>query len=118
MGNEQPKDPCCGASGPAVDPAEVCTLPSDDLRERLAWISREILPHVTGVTRLDDGLRLDLKAAPGLAQTLDHWIALERECCSGIQYQRVADPSPDRLRLEIRGVDPEASIFAPLAGSR
>lgn len=109
---------------PAVapaDPLEVCTLSADGMQERLAWIQREILPHHVGSERLVDGLALELVAVPGLGERLDHLIALERACCAPLAFERRPGTSPDRLRLEIRGVDPDAAVFGalrPPAGRR
>lgn len=101
-----------------LDPEAVCTLPPDGLAERRAWIGREILPHAVETVRLPDGLAVELEAAPGLARSLDQLVELERACCSEIAFRRVESARPDRLRLEIRGVDPDASIFAPLRAAK
>jgi hypothetical protein len=96
------------------DPAAVCTLAADALVARLAWIRDEILPHARAAERLDAGLAWELADAPGLAEKLDRLIALERDCCSGIVFARVASATPGRIRLEIRGVDPDAPVFRTL----
>jgi hypothetical protein len=97
-----------------LDPADVCTLSSDVLAERLAWIRDEILAHARRVERLESGLAWELDAAPGLAKKLDHLIALERECCGGLVFERSEASVPGRLRLEVRGVDPDAAVFRAL----
>ncbi|MCR9093824.1 MAG: hypothetical protein NXI30_06395 [bacterium] len=97
-----------------LDPLAVCSLPSGDLDERLAWIQREILPHATASERRPRGRVIELRDAPGLAAKLDHLISLERDCCAGIVFERGETSRPDHLRLEIRGVDPDASVFAVL----
>jgi hypothetical protein len=99
---------------PGSDPAEVCTLPADGLGERMAWIRREILPHAVGVVRLDRGLAFELAPAPGLAGRIDDLIGLERECCSSIAFERLPSATPGRLRLEVRGIDPDAAVFRSL----
>jgi|GEM_PF-6977733 len=103
-------------TSPAEDPADFCTLPPDGLQERLAWIRREILPHVVETLRLASGLAFELAAAPGLEGQLDRLIAKEAECCSGIVLERMESASPGRIRLEIRGVDPDAPLLRSLAG--
>jgi len=97
-----------------LDPSEVCTLPPDGLAERMAWIHEEILPHAIETVRLEGGLSLELASAPGLAASLDRLIELERACCTGIVFERLESTTPSRLRLEIRGIDPDAALFRSL----
>ena len=97
-----------------VDPAEICTLPPEDLTERLAWVRAEILPHAIETVRLQRGLAFELTPVPGLVEKLDRLIELERECCSGIDFERLASATPGGLRLEVRGIDPDAAIFQSL----
>ncbi|MDX1648550.1 MAG: hypothetical protein R3263_01730 [Myxococcota bacterium] len=97
-----------------TDPLEVCTLSADGMQERLAWIHHEILPHHVATERLVDGLALELAPAPGLRERLERLIALERACCDGIVFALAPAGSPDGLRLEIRGVDPDAPVLAAL----
>jgi hypothetical protein len=101
---------------PGADPAALCTLPAGGLGERMAWIRREILPHALETSRLDRGLAFELASAPGLAARIDDLIAFERECCSSIVFERLASATPGRLRLEVRGIDPEAAVFRSLRG--
>lgn len=97
-----------------LDPAAVCTLSPDGLADRLAWVRQEILPHAAETVRLADGLAFELAHAPGLADRLDELIRLERDCCPGIVFERTASEAPDRLRFEVRGIDPDASVFRSL----
>ena len=78
---------------------------------RLAGISS---PLAVESVRLERGLALELDGAPGAAEKLDRLIELERECCSGIEFERMAGTTRGGLRLEIRGIDPDASLFRPL----
>jgi hypothetical protein len=87
-----------------------CTLSTDRLAERLAWIRSRILPHAVRMERLAAGVAWELDAAPGLADELERLIALERECCEGIAFERMSSATPGRLRLEVRGVDPDAAL--------
>ncbi len=102
------------SEGSGCDPAEVCTLPAEGLLDRLAWIQREILPHAVEIVRLDRGLAIELTSEPGLAEKLDRLIELERECCSEIVFERRTSATPGGLRLEIHGIDPDASVFESL----
>ena len=97
-----------------LDPAAVCTLPRRALSERIAWIRDEILPHARRRERLADGIAWELEAAPGLAANLDQLVALERDCGGGIVFAHMPSREPGRLRLEIRGVDPDADLFREL----
>ncbi len=98
----------------AVDPLAVCTLPPDGREQRLAWIRSEILPHAVDGERIEDGLAWEFDDAPGLAARLDRLVALERECCSGIVFEHQPSQTAGRRRLEVRGIDPQAPIFANL----
>jgi hypothetical protein len=102
------------AGGPDLDPQEICTLSGNEVDERLTWIRDEILPHATRTVRRSRGLDIELEMAPGLGAKLDRLVALERECCAGISFERADGPEPGRHRLEIRGADPNAAIFRPL----
>jgi len=97
-----------------LDPAAVCTLSRKGLGERMAWIRDEILPHAHRTERLESGFAWDLVMAPGLAEKLDQLIALERECCSGIVFERSEASVSGGLRLEVRGIDPDAPVFRTL----
>jgi hypothetical protein len=88
-----------------------CSLSDDGLNQRLAWIRREIIPHVVETIRLERGIAFELRAAPGLAETVDHLVGLERQCCSSLVFERRASAAPGRLRLEVRGIDPDAEVF-------
>jgi hypothetical protein len=102
------------ATAPKLDPTEVCTLSSEGLAARLAWIREEILQHARRVDRLESGLAWEFDASPGLAEKLERLIALERECCEGLVLECTEASAPDRLRLEMRGIDPDAGVFRAL----
>ena len=97
-----------------IDPATVCTLSTDGMADRLAWIREEIVPHTVETVRLDRGLAFEVTRTPGLAEKLDELIRLERDCCPGIVFERVASETPDRMRVEVRGIDPDAAVFQSL----
>jgi hypothetical protein len=87
-----------------LDPAAICTLSPERLQERLAWIRDEILPHAQRSERLANGLAWELEAAPGLVEKLDRLVALERECCDGIEIVRKDGARTGWIRLEVRDV--------------
>lgn len=95
----------------AVDPAAICTLDRPELSDRLAFIRRQLQPHVIASQRLTDGRSFTFAAAPGLAERVDVLIAAERACCAPIRWERVAGATPGEFQLEVRGVDPNASVF-------
>ena len=99
------------------DPATICSLPGEALSERLAWIRSEILSHAVATESHDDTITFELAEAPGLAEKLERLIALERECCSGIDFAHERVPDSGRHRLSLRGVDPRAPVFASLAAA-
>ena len=97
-----------------LDPLEICTLPPRGRDDRLAWVRQEILPHAAETIRLEDGLAIELGASPALTEKVDRWIALERECCPGITFERRSSATPGRIRFEMHGVDPNASLLKAL----
>ena len=97
-----------------LDPADICTLPPRDRADRLAWVRGEILPHAAETVRLEDGLAIELNASPALIEKVDRLIALERDCCAGIRFERHSSATPGRVCFEIHGVDPNASLLRAL----
>ena len=103
-----------GPGAAALDPADVCTLSPDGLSERLAFVRDEILEHAVSREPLANGIAWELTDVPGLRARLDRLVELERECCADIEFVHVEGARPGRRRLEVRGVDPAASLFARL----
>jgi hypothetical protein len=99
------------ASSPLLDPADICTLPPDEITARLDWIQSRILPHAVRSEAMPDGVALELADAPGLAANLDRLVELERACCSGIEIVHTASASAGQRRLEAHGADPNAPVF-------
>lgn len=120
MNQDKQTTGCCGgansakgtASAAPLDPTEICTLSSEELSERIAWIRAEISPAALGRERIPNGVALEVADAPGLADRVDEWIALERQCCTSIDWQRRPSERRGQLRVEIGGVDPDGSLFA------
>ena len=98
----------------AAEMASGCSLSPEALQGRLSWIRDEILPHAVTTERADDGITWELDDAPGLAARLDQLVALERQCCPGLQLAHATDPSTGRRRLQVAGIDPDAAIFTSL----
>ncbi len=93
---------------------DMCTLSDDQLTVRLAEIRRDIVPHVRQTHRLQDGVALELNNTPGLRAKIERVIALEQECCAGLQFALSDTPQTGDLRLEIRGVDPSVQSLQQL----
>ncbi len=110
-----------GATKPTgLDPGEVCTLSEDGIVDRMAWVQATIIPHAIQTERLEHGLGIEFSGTPQLAQDLDRLVRLESECCGGITFERLESETPGRMRLEIRGISPDAAAFrsfwTPAAG--
>ncbi len=99
---------------PAGGLEEMCTLPPDQLASRLAEVRRDVLPYVRKTDKLEDGYVLEFSGAPGLKARVERLIALERECCEGLQFDLSEEPQAGGLRLEVRGIDPEDGILKQL----
>jgi hypothetical protein len=72
-------------------------------------IRSEILPGLLRQEDLSDGFACEFDA--GMRSRVEAWVALERECCSGLTWS-VLGVSDGRVRLEVRGVG--AAAVAPL----
>lgn len=101
------------APGMLPDPVDVCVLDDAALGERLAWLGRNVVPHVTRAHRREHGWLLEITDEEGMTQKLDQWSEFERACCSGIVFERVSGAPEGALHFEIRGANPAASVFAP-----
>jgi hypothetical protein len=84
--------------------AGACSLPNDELRNRLAWIRSEILPHATRSERLENGRAWEFGRSPDVRAKLERLVELERACCSGLHFD--LEDGPASLRLTVEGIDP------------
>jgi len=89
---------------------DVCALPPDELQTRLELIRTTFRPHVTRTERLADGMAWEL--GPGMRAQVDALVALERVCCSSLDWRVVELPNAGGVRLEVRGIDPRSSRLA------
>ena len=90
------------------------TLTPDQLTIRLAEIRRDVLPHVRKTERLEDGYVFERNGTPEPRARVERLIALERECCGGLQFDLGQGPQAAGLRLNIRGIDPQAGTLEQL----
>ena len=89
-----------------------CSLSAEALRERVAMIRSEILPHLKATRALAGGRSLDF--GPELAERLEAWVELERRCCGGLVWKLEPLPSSEGLRLTVEGED----VLGPLLEER
>ncbi len=99
-----------------TDIRAICNLSDEDFELRRARLREGLVPQARGREKLSDGLAVLFDATPELREELDAFISFERECCSGLDFS-VREVS-GALRLEIRGIDPEASVFAGIGAAR
>jgi len=104
------------SEGRACGCEAVCSLPSDERRDRVATIRREILPHVTRSETLADGVLLEFEHTPALERALEDLVAFERACCSGLAWGLHRAPV-GVLRLTIGGIAPDADWLRRLGGA-
>jgi hypothetical protein len=93
-----------------------CDLPSDRLRDRVAMIRRDVLPHATRREALADGFCLEFEHSPAMQKTLEDLVAFERECCSGLAWS-LRRPSDRVLRLSVEGLTPDSDFFLAVGGA-
>jgi hypothetical protein len=88
---------------------DVCTLPRDELRERVAVVRRDILSQTTRRETLTDGMAFEFAATPAMKEQLEELVEFERECCSGLDWNlgRVGPV----LRLSVRGLAPDSDAL-------
>ena len=89
---------CCACT-------DVCSLPPDQLEARRRMIRSEILPRVLREENLRDGFACEFDA--GMRSRLEEWVALERECCSSLDWKVLRAPG-GCVRLEVRGTGARA----------
>lgn len=78
-----------------------CTLTPEEQRTRRSEVRATLIPHVTTVTSLADGLRLEFGAKTGLRDLVREFIVLEQGCCSFLTF--TLSPSEEELSLQIQG---------------
>lgn len=98
--------------------APFCSLDAKSLGERIAMVRQEILPHARESHALAHGWAWEFADTPAMKTRLERFVALERECCrDGVSFHLVEDAARGALRLEVRGLDPDAELFGAAGGS-
>lgn len=85
----------------AESDAIYCTLTPEEQRTRRSEVRATIVPHVTAVTSLADGLRLEFGVSKGLRDLVQEFIELEQGCCSFLTFS--LSPPEEKLSLQIQG---------------
>lgn len=92
----------------------LCSLSDAELDARRARVRAEILPLLEGAERLDGGFALEGRGSPELRRRLEELVALERRCCASVDWQ-LSEAPDGRLRLEVRGLEPDGTLLGSLA---
>jgi hypothetical protein len=93
---------------------EICSLSDEEISTRSAELrDGGFFARVRGREKLDDGLALRFDDTPENREAVEEFAVFERKCCSGLDF--AIREKPDALLLEIRGLDPESSIFSEQA---
>ena len=94
--------------------SDLCSLPDDERQDRVEMIRRELLPYVKRSEKLPNGLAWEFDRDPDIHAKLEHFVAFERECCSGLDFTLQELPGVNTLRLLVEGKD--AGAFEDLGG--
>ena len=92
----------------------LCSLDDEQLEARRARVRAEILPQVAKSERIDGGFAVEIPATRELRERLEALVALERRCCAGVDWTLREIPEAGRLRLEVRGLDPDSALLGAL----
>lgn len=94
----------------------VCSLPSDELRERKALIDQLLARGLTGVTAIPGGVRFRFRTGPGIKADLDALVKLEARCCAFLSLT-VAD-ADGAIVLQVTGAPEAQTLIAELFTDR
>ncbi len=99
---------------------QVCSLPPEDLQQRIAFIRAEILPRATSRRVDTEGAQFEFPRDDDLAVQLRDLVDFERQCCSSLEWE--LSEGDDTLTLRVGGLDPAspmlASVMEPPVSSR
>ncbi len=98
----------------ATSSETICSLPEDELRQRIAELRRDLRPLVQRTEPLadDTGVVAEFEPRPEIRRQLEDLVAFERPCCSGLDWN--LEVRSDRLRLTIAGLSPDSKFFQTL----
>ncbi len=86
-----------------TDTPIACTLPEDELAERLEGVGADIIGGVEESIELPDGYELRFPGSAEWAAKLTQFIANERACCSFFAFELVFEPNEGPIWLRLRG---------------
>lgn len=87
-----------------------CNLSDVELKARLELLSEEFFPFVRKREELPSSLALTFDDTLEMRERLDEFVAVERTCCSSIDWS--VQSVSGGLRLEIEGIDPKSRTLA------
>lgn len=99
-----------------------CTLNDADFHERRAFARKRLVPHISQIERTENGLIFRLNTEVDIAEYLNTFVELERQCCGFLTFTIIQNQTDGAkvVGLKIEG-PPEASetleIFAQAANS-
>lgn len=87
-----------------------CTLNDADFRDRRAFARQQLIPKISKVERIENGLIFRMIAKAGIEEDLSTFVELERQCCGFLTFTIIPDERDDTngVALKIEG-PPEAS---------
>ena len=106
-------DPTVSSAGPGGW-ADVCSLPPDEFRDRLAMIRSEIFLHVKRAEKLPDGFAVEFDRSRDIRAKLERLVKLEQECCKSLRWSLQESPDSGTLRLVVQGMDPRSGLLESL----
>ena len=95
---------------------DFCSLPSEELQIRFRMIREHILPHVRRTEELDNGFAWECDHSPEMREKLARLVEMERQCCSGLDFDLQEPAGSNVLRLEVHGIDPRSKALDALRG--
>ena len=85
------------------DTPTACTLPEDELTERLEGVGADIIGGIEESNELPDGYELRFPGSAEWAAKLVQFIANERACCPFLAFELLFEPNQGPIRLRLRG---------------
>jgi hypothetical protein len=95
-----------------------CTLTPEQRLERWHQLQDPIRSRVISTEFREDGFAYVFPAWPALWMELAHLVALERQCCSFLNFRLETRANDHTIRLEVTGPTEAKSLMASLFGPR
>ena len=97
-----------GALGSGIDAAEpsnpvACTLPIEELRERLGSVIATIREGIQSTRELPDGYEFTFPGTSEWTRTLTDFVAMERDCCTFFTFELRLEADHGPIHLAVRG---------------